>query len=325
MDKKTGFKAIDYFIYLAEGAKILDFIFTGGEPLIDVNILKEFVDYAVSESNNQGMGARISIKSNGTLINKTYIDFFEKFKCQIFISLDGIRSVHDRHRKYGDSENTFETIHSNIKLLLSKSIDVTISMTVHPDSVNSILEGVKELVSNGINKINIAPAYGTVDWCEKDIVKFQKSLVDIAHYIRKNKIVFPDLDIGPIYKNTEHTGDKLLNTWGCSAGSSNIAVLPNGQITGCSSLGMMASRRSELILGDVFSGTNDKKIAQLINLTNAKGDFKENCRECLDKKNCSGGCLAINLAVNAKAFVPPNMYCASIKTINKAWSIAYST
>lgn len=325
MNKEIGYKAIDYFIHLSEGANVLDFVFTGGEPLSEGGILEDFISYAVSKTNNEGMGARISIKTNGTLIKKSNFDFYKSSKSQIFISIDGIESVHNRHRTSGKTKNTFATVLSNIKLLIAENIPITVSMTVHPDSVDSVLQGVKELVNHGIYKINVAPSYGTVNWCEKNVSKFQKSLIDLAYYIRENKDLFPDLDIGPIYKNSEHTGGKLLNIWGCSAGLSNIAILPNGQITGCSSLGMMTSRKSELILGDVFNGVEDSKIDHLTNLTNANGELKDYCRICSIKKNCTGGCLAINLADNDHAFSPPNIYCQSIKTIDEAWSIAYST
>jgi len=94
MTKEIGISSIDYFIYLSEGAETLDFIFTGGEPLLNWGILKELIEYAVEKANDQGMGAKISIKSNGILLNEECIEYFRKYKCTIFISIDGTEQEH---------------------------------------------------------------------------------------------------------------------------------------------------------------------------------------------------------------------------------------
>jgi uncharacterized protein len=322
MTKEIGIKAIEYFIYLAEGAKVLDFIFTGGEPLLDFDTLEYLIEYAVTKTNDQGMGATISIKTNGTLIQNQHLGLFKKYKCTLFVSIDGMAQDHNRHRAPNEKQS-YDQVIRNIKLLLNNDIYCIASMTVHPDSARNVFNGFVELIGNGFLRINIAPAYGTVDWTHYDVDSFKQAMIEIAQFIRDNKRNYPGIDIGPIYRNTEHINNILMESWGCNAGSSNIAVLPNGDIAGCSSLAMMANVNPDLIIGNVITGLQQTKVSNLIREAKADCSSRNNCEHCTSKNDCSGGCLAINYSTNGKAFDPPSIYCESISTIQNCWNIAW--
>lgn len=324
MTNEIGSAAIDYFIHLSEGAKIIDYSFTGGEPLFNIKSLKYLVKYAVEKSNENGMGAKISIKTNGTLVDKKDFDFFKKYKCVLFVSIDGVASDHNLYRGL-DGINSHNQTLETIKLLIESGINCIASMTVHPNSASHVCQGVHELVSNGIYKINVAPAYGTVDWKSSDTKKFTQSLIEVAKYTKTNISKFPEIEIGPVYKNTDHTNNYLMHCWGCNAGSSNLAFLPNGDISGCSSLAMLSAEHPNLIVGNIFTGIEQKKIINLVGNATANGSKRRKCANCYIKKNCSGGCLAINYSTNRTFFDPPMIYCESIGSIPEAWELAWCT
>ena len=322
MSTDTGIAAIDYFIYLSEGAEVLDFIFTGGEPLLNINRLKELIEYSVSKTNANGMGAKISIKTNGTLINNECLELFKKYMCTLFVSIDGTETDHNQFR-VPDDKKPYKQIIKNMKLLYKNGINCIASMTVHPNSAKNILDGVNNLLGYGFSRINIAPAYGTVNWSNADTESFINSLMDVARLIEREKTKYQNIDIGPIYKNTEHHNFGLRGQWGCSAGSSNIAILPNGEIYGCSSLAMISNRKPELLIGNVGSGIDQLKIDNLTNLINADCTSRGKCYSCTSKDNCYGGCLAINYSTTDSVFDSPPIYCSIIANIQKAWEIAW--
>ena len=322
MTKEIGISAIDYFIYLSEGAEVLDFIFTGGEPLLNYPKLKELIEYSVAKTNEKGMGAKISIKTNGTLIKKEYVEVFKRYKSTLFISIDGREADHNKYRVL-QTEKSYKQVVENMKLLCDNEINCIASMTVHPDSAKYLLDGFKKIISYGFSKINIAPVYGTIKWSNSDIDDFINSMIDVARLIKKEKIENHNIDVGPIYKDTEHIDCKLKGIWGCNAGSSNIAILPNGDISGCSSLAMISNKRPELLIGNVISGIKQIEVDKLIELAKADCSCRVKCESCSTKDNCYGGCLAINYSTTGSVFDSPPIYCKTIAGIQKAWDIAW--
>lgn len=318
----TGHEAIDYFIHLSEGAEVLDFSFTGGEPTLDFSVLENLIEYAVIKTNEKGMGARISIKTNGTLLNKVRYRILKKYKCTVFISVDGSEADNNAFRVL-PGKNSYGMVTETVKTLLANDISVVASMTVHPEAAKNVIQGVRNLACLGLTRINIAPVYGTVEWDDESINDFIHSLVLVAKWIRQNKKKIENLEIGPIYSNSDHHSKKLQGAWGCSAGSSNIAFLPNGDICGCSALAMISAKRPDLILGSAAYGVNQATLDSFIETVNGNIMCREKCRNCSSSKNCSGGCLAINYSSNDSPFSPPEIYCRTISSLEHLWNIAW--
>jgi uncharacterized protein len=318
----TGHEAIDCFIHLSEGAEVLDFSFTGGEPTLDFSVLENLIDYAVLKTNEKGMGARISIKTNGTLLNEAHYEILKKYKCTVFISVDGSETDNNAFRVLL-GKNSYGMVIETVKALLANDISVVASMTVHPEAAKNVIQGVKNLVDLGLTRINIAPVYGTVQWDDECVNDFIDSLVLVAQWIKQNKENIENLDIGPIYSNSEHHSKKFQGAWGCSAGSSNIAFLPNGDICGCSSLAMISSKRTDLVLGSAAYGVDQAKLDNFIEIVNGNIMCRDKCRDCSSSMNCTGGCLAINYSSNDSPFSPPDIYCRTISSIEDLWNIAW--
>lgn len=318
----TGHEAIDYFVHLSEGAEVLDFSFTGGEPTLDFSVLENLIEYAVIKTNEKGMGARISIKTNGTLLNEVRYEILKKYKCTVFISVDGMETDNNAFRVL-PGKNSYGMVAETVKALLANDISVVASMTVHPEAAKNVIQGVRNLAGLGLTRINIAPVYGTVEWDDESVNDFIDSLVLVAQWIKQNNKKFENLDIGPIYSNSEHHSKKLQASWGCSAGSSNIAFLPNGDICGCSSLAMISSKQPDLVLGSAAYGVDQAKLDSFIETVNGNILYREKCRNCSSSMNCSGGCLAINYSSNDSPFSPPDIYCRTISSIEHLWNIAW--
>lgn len=146
----------------------------------------------------------------------------------------------------------------------------------------------------------------------------------VAGYVREVHNKGGNLDVGPFYRESEHIGGILADCWGCHAASTHLAFLPNGQITGCSVLAMMANRFPELILGDVFGGIEQQAVDHMIGLAQAIVEQRSLCHECHAASNCTGGCLAINYATTGIPLLPPPIYCSIIAAIPTAWQKAWA-
>lgn len=193
------------------------------------------------------------------------------------------------YRKDTTGNGTHRIVSSNLITVLQNKIPCIASITVHPSLCKTVLENVNYLQEFGVEQIDLGPAYGTVFWAENESLAFARSIYEIARYIKEVTNRGKKLEIGPLYRESEHVGETLSNQWGCAALSTNIAFMPNGQITGCSALAMLTSRYPELVVGDIGKGLDDYAVDQLLELAQANLNERNKCQLCETANNCRGG------------------------------------
>jgi len=322
MSHSIGLKALDLFIELSEGVSSVELIFTGGEPLLEFSTLSLLISQATRLLQKKGIQVNFVIKTNGTILSDKIITFFKKYNIKVVVSIDGTSLVHDNQRITNSGKGTHSIVSQNLLELLKHKINTIASITVHPNFVSTLEESVNYLNYLGIHEIDIGPAYGTVSWSKTSINKFIKSLQDVASYVYTEEIKGNYLNVGPFYRESEHVNGILANHWGCHAGVSHLAFLPNGHISGCSALAMLTPQFNSLIIGDIINGLDQQLVDGLIELSQADLSSRKVCQKCNTSSNCTGGCLAINYSSTGYPFSPPQIYCKTIAAISKCCEIS---
>lgn len=322
MDQDCGKSVVDMFLSLSEGAKEVEFTFTGGEPLLCLSTLKYLTWYSDNKAKSRGMNPSYILKTNGTIIDADIIEFLKLYNFRVVLSIDGLPAIHNNYRKANNGKLTHGAILINLEELLKNEITCIASLTVHPKQAKNMLNNIEYLYNLGVKNIDVGPVYGTTNWTNKNIQDFSESIQECAKFIRDvNEYDF--IEMGPLYKNSEHVGGMLANSWGCKAGSTNIAFLPNGQITGCSALAMLIPRFPTLVLGDICKGIDESSVQDLFRYSQAEVENRPLCKNCEGAENCSGGCIAINLSANNNPLSPPAFYCDTISSLSDAWLLAW--
>ncbi|MEK7069548.1 MAG: radical SAM protein, partial [Patescibacteria group bacterium] len=110
-------KAIDFYsnilkkvdpIVISERQKLINFY--GGEPLLNRDVFEGSVIY-ISELIKKGnipLDTRISLNTNGTIMDGKLAKFIAKHKIEVGVSIDGPKLIHDRNRKYVNGSGTFK-------------------------------------------------------------------------------------------------------------------------------------------------------------------------------------------------------------------------
>ncbi|GCF94647.1 Cys-rich peptide radical SAM maturase CcpM [Enterococcus florum] len=114
MSFDTAKKAMDYLITHSTDSPDLKVGFYGGEPLLEFELIKKCVDYMETMGANK---PRVyNITTNGTCLTSNVMDFFVKHNFRVTISLDGPENVHDRSRRFVDSDKgSFRLIKRNLE------------------------------------------------------------------------------------------------------------------------------------------------------------------------------------------------------------------
>lgn len=96
----------------------LNISFYGGEPLLNMNLIEQVVDYLSQE---QLQKVTLGMTTNGLLLDK-YMDFLAKHKFQLVISLDGDETGHSYRVDYA-GHNSFQRVFKNIRQLQGRYPD----------------------------------------------------------------------------------------------------------------------------------------------------------------------------------------------------------
>ena len=182
MSFQTAKKAIDFFLERNNELPEVTISFYGGEPLLEIELIKQCVRYA----NEQVEGKRIKFNTttNGTLLSDDVVDFLVENDFSVGISLDGSKEEHDKNRKFSNGGGSFDIIISNVKRLIERYPDyinnISFMTTINP---HASLECVMEYFSSEeiFNDRNIIFNNMKESHYEGDIV-YEKSHYAIRNY-----------------------------------------------------------------------------------------------------------------------------------------------
>ena len=147
----------------------------GGEPLLPSTYEVNKHIFELSRSKGKG----ISIISNGTNIHY-YADLLKEFRetiNNIQITVDGIKTIHDKRRIKIDKSGTFETICEGIDELLDIGIKVGVRINLDKENIDYLKELVGYFEERGWDKnkyfhADVAPVVDhTCDQISDDIMK----------------------------------------------------------------------------------------------------------------------------------------------------------
>ncbi|MCX5635389.1 MAG: 4Fe-4S cluster-binding domain-containing protein [Planctomycetota bacterium] len=111
-------KGIDCYMQQSGSAKIRSIGFYGGEPLLNLPLIKKCVGYV--KKSDRGKDIIFSITVNGSLLTGDAADFLASENFSIVVSIDGPREIHDRYRRYKNGLPTWQKVTSNIRAFLDK-------------------------------------------------------------------------------------------------------------------------------------------------------------------------------------------------------------
>jgi uncharacterized protein len=108
MSAETGRKAIDFAIKGSRKRHNLEIDLFGGEPLVNFDVVKEIVRYARQREKETGKNIKLTLTTNGTLLNDENIKFLNDNHIMLVLSLDGGKEMHDRMRPFPNQTGSYD-------------------------------------------------------------------------------------------------------------------------------------------------------------------------------------------------------------------------
>ncbi len=291
MSFEVGKRALDFLVENSGTRHNLEVDFFGGEPLMNFDVVKQLVAYARSIEKEKGKNFRFTLTTNGVLIDDDVIEFANKECCNVVLSLDGRKEVHDRFRVDYSGNGSYDKIVPKFKELVEKRGHKDYYMrgtfTHHnPD----FLEDIKTMLDLGFTELSMEPVVcadtdeSALTYDDLPIVLEQyEKLAELMIQRRKEGNPFTfyhymiDLQGGPcIYKRIS----------GCGSGTEYMAVTPWGDLYPCHQF----VGDEKYLLGNIFDGVKNTAIQDEFMECNVYS--REECKDCWARLYCSGGCAA---------------------------------
>lgn len=183
LTEDKAFKIANTIIHSLEmsGDKQLNILFIGGEAIIRFRIIEYFVNLMNEKLSNWDGTIKYSITTNGTIINNHIIEFLQKNKFDVSISIDGDQESHDKNRIDRNSNGTYERAMNNAIKLNNSNIDSTIRMTIAPESAHKLCDNIIHLYNNGFKIIAPVCDY-LADWNDQQIIDLFNNYVSLGNW-----------------------------------------------------------------------------------------------------------------------------------------------
>ena len=291
MSLEVGKRALDFLIENSGTRHNLEVDFFGGEPLLNLDMIKKLVAYARGLEKIHNKNFRFTLTTNGVLVDDDLIDFCNKEMSNVVLSLDGRKEVHDRYRVDYSGKGSWDKIVPKFQRFVEKRGDKSYYMRgtfthANPD----FLEDIKVMLNLGFSELSMEPVVCADDdpcaLTDDDLEIVFKQYEDLAKLMIERKEegkpftfyhYMLDLSEGPcIYKRIS----------GCGSGTEYMAVTPQGDLYPCHQF----VGEEKFKLGDIWNGVNNLKIQEEFASCNVYSH--EECNDCWARLYCSGGCAA---------------------------------
>ncbi|MDC1162115.1 radical SAM protein [Tenacibaculum sp.] len=289
MSLETAKSAINLLIDQRKPGDRVQLTFLGGEPLMNRKDIQNATIYAFERAKKRGVIVQFSITTNGTLIREEDALFFEKYAFAVTLSIDGLKSAHNKLRPMKNGTGSFDQIMEKIKPLLQiqKKMQVSARVTVTPENMN-LGDTLDAFIDMGFHSVGFSPllksSNGEKEMSREDLTLLLTGMIDCG--LRFEKAVlqgkrYPYLNminaLKEIDKNTHRP-------YPCGAGAGYFGVSADGDLAACHRF----VNEPRGAMGTIENGVNSNLQNTWLNDRHVHNQSP--CNDCWARYLCGGGC-----------------------------------
>lgn len=301
-------RAVDFLIAHSGPREHCELDFFGGEPLMNWHVVQQTIDYVHKQEKKHGKKIKMSLTTNGLLLDEEKVKYLTDNHISLILSLDGRKEMHDRMRPGVHGEGTYDEIVKNLQYCVAnrKGEEYYVRGTFTRYNMDFTTD-VIDMIDKGFPAVSMEPVVGedTADYSikEEDLPRVK------AEYDRLAKLFIAREEEGRPFFFFHFNMDlwkgpclpKRLR--GCGAGHEYLAVVPNGDIYPCHQF----VGREGYVIGNVYEGLKNFKMMRAFRMNHVFS--KPECVDCWAKFFCSGGCHANNEAFAGDIHKPFHITC----------------
>ena len=287
LDEKKLFAAIDYFIDRKRTIVpqlSLSFL-GGGEPMLSWNLIEKGIEYAKKRAAIEEFKLCFKIVSNGSIIPNEAIEYIRDNNINFIVSYDILEDIQNLQRKH------FDLVSKNLQDLSDNEISLSINSVITPLNVSRQIEMVEKIIQSfpKIDYLSFEPVMNLNEWSAKMIDNnFYNDFITYflqAHQLAESHNI--ELSCS-VLRNVDCVVERYC--------AGEFAVCADGSITICPCVSSPEmTNYQQYVYGKIDDNgkleINNEKLSALL-----KEDVHshEECKYCIAKWNCGGGCINAN-------------------------------
>jgi len=289
LDRTQGFTILDQLFVTAQqnGFRQIKLKYAGGEATLEFKLIQALHYYAQTLATKTGIELKAVVLSNGTTLSPALVDWLEKNKVRLMVSLDGLGDVHDRQRPYRQGQPSFVAIAKKLDtLILPSQVDLHISITVTSANAPHLADLIAWILERdwkfSLNFYRVPP--------QKPLSQ-GFSLADailIAGIRSAYQVIENYLPDRPLMNGLLDKVQTTAHTHTCGVNQNYVVVTHEGKIAQC-------QMYLEQALPETIAKVSDrdllKELAQAP-IQSLPVDQKSDCSACTYRYRCTGGCPA---------------------------------
>lgn len=229
----------DMFTKIPEKVKHIEISFIGGEPLLEMQLIKNIYYYTIQNYSDDRL--HFFATTNGTVLNDDDKEWFIAHKKNFILclSLDGTRETHNLNRS-----NSYDLI--DIPFFLNTCLEQGVKMTISKKSIENLAENIMSIHKLGFKSINgVSVAEGDFEWeTESDLKVLARQLDILLNYYTENPKIQLDQMFG---KHIQFClGANKTKKKSCGMGTTTIFYDFDGKQYPCSFVTPMTFSKAEM-------------------------------------------------------------------------------
>ena len=268
---------------LRHGYQEIKLKYAGGEPLLLFPLIVESHRYAAKLAQQHGLELTSLVLSNGTLLTAQMIETMLELGIHLAISLDGIDAHHNCQRHYPDGSTSFDDVIRAVELALSHGLTPYITITISgcnvdglPELVAWVLEHDLPFSLNFYRENDLSASQADLRLEEQRIIEGMLAAYTVVESNLPRRSLLTLL--------ADRADLSVPHLRACSVGHSYLVFDHLGRVAKC-----------QMDIGHTVTDINDPDpLATVresaVGIRNPKVDEKAECRDCLWRNWCAGGC-----------------------------------
>lgn len=261
--------------------KHLDIAWYGGEPLLNLDILKYLSGKIIDLCEKENIEYSAFIITNGVLLTKEVAKVLKD--CKITgaqVTVDGPKEINDTRRLLLNGASSFDIISKNLSVA-KDYLHINVRCNIDKSNVDSIEYLQTYFKDLGVN-MYVAPVTKINEVCNLigDECFTPYEFKDIEMQVLRDKVSHHNSIIDSIVPHTKPLG--------CGALSNNAFVIdPEGNLSKCwNHIGNKSKTVGNVETGELFNSVNNKWLTF---------EIDEKCEKCKFLPACGGGCPDVTL------------------------------
>ncbi len=248
------------------------------------------------------LGMKLTIVSNGFILNHYLNELIRLRPTVVGISLDGLRKTHDKIR---GKNGSFDQAVKSINLLRKNNIQTTIITTVSKINFKELPKIQKLIYNKGVNwQIQLASPFGNFD--KIDMLSYEEFYA-VGLLIASWRAKHHFLNMPVIGTHCIGYHSKIMENFiwdGCTAGRTTMGITCQGDVVGCLAMGndrFIEGNLREKSLEEIWQNKNAFSYNRKFTM-NKLGEYCSNCRF---GESCKGGCNSVSFSTTNKCHNDP--------------------